>query len=47
MVDLDEGVRVSTNVVDCEPSRLWIGMPLTVTFREITGDISIPVFRPA
>jgi uncharacterized OB-fold protein len=47
MVELEEGVRVSTNIVDCEFSQLRVGMPLTVVFREITDGVSIPVFCPA
>jgi uncharacterized protein len=47
VVELEEGVRVSTNVVDCEFPQLRIGMPLTAIFREITDGVSIPVFCPA
>jgi uncharacterized OB-fold protein len=46
VVDLEEGPRVMTNLVDCEPSELRIGMALVVTFRELTPEISAPVFRP-
>ena len=47
MVDLEEGVRLSSNIVGCSAEALRIGMPLSVTFEEITADISKPVFRPA
>lgn len=47
VVDLDEGPRLMTNVVDCDPGELRIGMPLEVAFRELTPEISAPVFRPA
>jgi uncharacterized OB-fold protein len=46
MVDLDEGPRVMTNVIDCDPTDLSIGMELQIDFREITEEISVPVFRP-
>ncbi len=46
MVDLEEGPRVSTNIVGCEFNQLKIGMALRVDFREIGADVSIPVFRP-
>lgn len=46
MVDLDEGVRLSTNIVECEPADLRIGMPVSVVFQPVTDDIRIPVFRP-
>lgn len=47
VVDLAEGPRMMSNVVDCELDDLRIGMPLEVTFREETGEFSVPVFRPA
>jgi uncharacterized OB-fold protein len=46
MVDLDEGPRVMTNVVDCDPADLSIGRHLQVDFRELTDEITVPVFRP-
>ena len=47
VVDLEEGVRLMTNVIGCEPDRLEIGMPLVVDYRPLTDDITAPVFRPA
>ncbi|MFG2293941.1 Zn-ribbon domain-containing OB-fold protein [Streptomyces sp. NPDC048603] len=46
VVDLEEGPRMMTEVVDCEEADLRIGMPLEVTFRGETDEISVPVFRP-
>ena len=47
VVDLTEGPRMMTEVVDCAEGELRIGMPLRVTFR--TGDEgpAVPVFVPA
>ena len=47
VVDLEEGPRMLTNVVDCDVDDLRVGMPLIVTFREETDDITLPVFSPA
>jgi uncharacterized OB-fold protein len=47
IVDLEEGPRMMTNVVDCELDRLQVGMALEVTFREETDEVTLPVFRPA
>jgi uncharacterized OB-fold protein len=47
VVDLEEGVRLMTNIVDCPAERLEIGMPLVVDYRPLTEDITAPVFRPA
>jgi uncharacterized OB-fold protein len=45
IVDLEEGPRVMTNVEGVPFEELRIGMPLRVTFREISDEITIPVFR--
>jgi uncharacterized OB-fold protein len=46
-VDLEEGPRVLTNIVGCEPVDLEIGMAVEVTFEELTPEITVPAFRPA
>ncbi|MFF5448086.1 Zn-ribbon domain-containing OB-fold protein [Streptomyces sp. NPDC012888] len=46
VVDLAEGPRMMTEVIDCAEADLRIGMPLTVAFRPETGGLSVPVFRP-
>lgn len=47
VVELDEGPRMMTTVVDVEPTpeALRLDMPLEVTFEQ-RGDVSLPVFRP-
>ncbi|HWW54217.1 MAG TPA: Zn-ribbon domain-containing OB-fold protein [Acidimicrobiales bacterium] len=47
VVDLEEGPRMMTNVVDCPFEDLRMGMDLEVTFRKETDDVTLPVFRPA
>jgi hypothetical protein len=44
IVDLAEGPRMMTNVVDCPFEELQVGMPLTVAFQPISDDFTIPVF---
>ena len=46
-VELEEGVRMLTNIIDCKPEDVKIGMPVEVTFEDATPEISIPLFRPA
>ncbi|MYV75913.1 nucleic acid-binding protein [Streptomyces sp. SID1046] len=46
VVDLAEGPRMMTEVVDCEAADLSIGMPLAVTFREAADGVRVAVFRP-
>ena len=47
IVDLAEGPRMMTNIVDCEPGDLAIGMALQVAYRREDGVPTIPVFTPA
>lgn len=45
-VELDEGVRVCTNVVGCEPGDVSVGMPVRVTFDHVSDDVALPKFEP-
>ncbi|MYE60025.1 MAG: OB-fold domain-containing protein, partial [Alphaproteobacteria bacterium] len=49
IVQLPEGVRMMTNIVECEqtPEALELDMPLEVCFEKIDDDISLPLWRPA
>ena len=47
LVELEEGVRMFTNIVDCNPRSVSIGMPVEVTFVRATDQISVPYFKPA
>jgi uncharacterized protein len=47
IVDLVEGPRMMTNVVDCDFDELRVGMALQVDFEDIGEGFTIPVFRPA
>jgi uncharacterized OB-fold protein len=45
IVELEEGPRIMTNVVDCALEDVEIGMDVVVEYRAISDDITIPVFR--
>jgi uncharacterized OB-fold protein len=45
LVDLVEGIRMVTNLVDIEPGDVRIGMPVRVTFVPAAGDMYVPVFE--
>jgi uncharacterized OB-fold protein len=40
-----EGLRFTTNVVDCPPEDVQIGMPVRVQFEQ-HGEVFVPVFVP-
>ncbi len=46
IVELAEGVRMTSNVVDCAPQALRIGMPVEAVFDPITPEVTLPRFRP-
>lgn len=46
-VDLLEGPRMSTNIVDWTHARLRIGMPVQLRFLTVSEDVVLPVFAPA
>ena len=39
-------LRLTTNVVGCEPGALAIGMPLRVVFEPCDDDVHLPLFEP-
>jgi hypothetical protein len=47
VVELAEGPRMMTEVIDCPVEDLAVDMALEVTFRELTDEVTIAVFRPA
>jgi uncharacterized OB-fold protein len=47
IVELEEGPRIMTNVVGCDPDTVRIGMPVVVQFEEVTPEVTLPKFRPA
>jgi uncharacterized OB-fold protein len=49
IVELEEGVRMMSNIVgvDPDPKNLRCEMPVEVVFEDITDDITLPKFKPA
>lgn len=46
IIDLDDGARMISNVVNIDPSAVEVGMRVQVTFDDVTPEISIPKFEP-
>jgi uncharacterized OB-fold protein len=46
VVECEEGVRLTSQVVGCDNDRLRIGMPLEVTFERMSEDVAVPKFSP-
>jgi len=47
MIDLDEGVRIMSNVIDCDVSDASIGAPVAAVFETVAEGIGVPLFRLA
>jgi len=47
LVELDEGVRMWSNVVGCDPDAVQIGDRVELTYDDVTPEITLPRFRPA
>jgi uncharacterized OB-fold protein len=46
LVDLDEGPRLMSNLVGCEPDEARVGMRVRVKFEPVSDDASVPLFEP-
>lgn len=46
LIDMEEGVRIASNIVGCAPEAVHAGMPLQVEFEQVTPEVVLPKFRP-
>jgi uncharacterized OB-fold protein len=47
LIELDEGVRIVSNLTDIDPIDVQVGMPVEVYYREFDGELVLHQFRPA
>ena len=47
LVELDEGVRLMTNVIGCPTETVVVGMPVRVTWEPLSDGRNLPQFEPA
>ena len=45
-VELEEGPRLTANLVDADPGVLRVGLAVEVLFRALTPQVTLPRFRP-
>jgi uncharacterized protein len=45
VVEMEEGVRLLSEVTDCAPDELVIDMPVEVVFEPVTPEITLPKFK--
>lgn len=46
LVELEEGTRLITNIIDIAAEEVAVGMDVEVVFQEIDPELTLPVFRP-
>lgn len=46
-VELDEGLKMLTNLVECRPEEVKIGMPVEVVYEDVAPEVTLAKFRPA
>jgi len=46
IIQLEEGVRMISNVVGIDPDKVYVGMRVEVEFDDVSADISLPKFHP-
>lgn len=47
LVDLDEGIRMMTNVIDCDPESVAVGQRVELCWEPLSDGRHLPQFRPA
>lgn len=45
LVEMDEGPRLVSNMIEGEPEALMVGMPVEVVFEDVADDLTLPKFR--
>lgn len=46
VVELDEGVRMLSALIDFQPGQVRFGMPVEVTYAAVSPTGTLPLFRP-
>jgi uncharacterized OB-fold protein len=47
LIELQEGPMFGSNIIDCDPENVKIGMPVQVTFSDVGDKIILPLFKPS
>ena len=47
LIEMEEGVKMMSNVVDVDPNEVFIGMDVQVVFNDVTDEVTLPKFKPA
>ena len=48
LIELEEGVRMMSNLIDVDPTpqAVKVGLPVEIVYDDVTEEITLPKFRP-
>ena len=46
LVETEEGVKMMTNIINCDPKEVYVGMDVEVVFDDVTSEVTLPKFQP-
>jgi hypothetical protein len=46
IVELEEGIRLISNIIGCKPEQVQIGMPVELAFEDVTPEFTLHRFQP-
>ena len=46
LVDLAEGTRLTTNIVETDPYKLEYGQPVEIVYDDVTPEVTLAKFKP-
>jgi uncharacterized OB-fold protein/acyl dehydratase len=47
LIDLEEGTRLVSNLIDIAPEQVRVGMPVELVMVAVDDELTLPLFRPA
>jgi uncharacterized OB-fold protein len=47
MIEIEGGLKIISNVINCDPWKVYIGMPVKLTFTKATEEWTLPMFEPS
>ena len=47
IIELDEGPKIPSNIVGCEPEDVYVDMEVTAIFENVSDDYTLTKFKPA
>ena len=46
LIEMEEGPLFATNVIECLPEDVSIGMPVEIIFQDVEEGVTLPKVRP-